>query len=298
MDYVARLHLKTNTCHRQEMVDFCLNNSEQYVAIGWSRLSEGITSDDFREYYNRIKQENGKANPAINIFRNAKVDDLLWTRDLNGNYWICKVKSPVKVVCDKRMDIGALIPVEAYNFGMQVPGQIKASFTRINGGTAGYIRDGIIVEYSKLVFNQLSQSNYYQVIPYVGGLLDNLPDFDLEELVISYLQVKENYYVLSNSIAKDSTTIKIECEMMSRDVENPRKAVVQVKGKKARELNALDFKQYVEEGYIVYLHAPKISNLDQLKNVVRIYDSTLLDFYEKNKPILPASITQWEDLFR
>ncbi|MGT2967193.1 ribonuclease D [Streptococcus koreensis] len=298
MDYVARLHLKTNTCHRQEMVDFCLNNSEQYVAIGWSRLSEGITSDDFREYYNRIKQENGKANPAINIFRNAKVDDLLWTRDLNGNYWICKVKSPVKVVCDKRMDIGALIPVEAYNFGMQVPGQIKASFTRINGGTAGYIRDGIIVEYSKLVFNQLSQSNYYQVIPYVGGLLDNLPDFDLEELVISYLQVKENYYVLSNSIAKNSTTIKIECEMMSRDVENPRKAVVQVKGKKARELNALDFKQYVEEGYIVYLHAPKISNLDQLKNVVRIYDSTLLDFYEKNKPILPASITQWEDLFR
>lgn len=298
MDYVARLHLKTNTCHRQEMVDFCLNNSEQYVAIGWSRLSEGIASDDFREYYNRIKQENGKANPAINIFRNAKVDDLLWTRDLNGNYWICKVKSPVKVVCDKRMDIGSLIPVEAYNFGMQVPGQIKASFTRINGGTAGYIRDDIIVEYSKLVFNQLSQSNYYQVIPYVGGLLDNLPDFDLEELVISYLQVKENYYVLSNSIAKKSTTIKIECEMMSRDVENPRKAVVQVKGKKARELDALDFKQYVEEGYIVYLHAPKISNLDQLKNVVRIYDSTLLDFYEKNKPILPASITRWEDLFR
>jgi hypothetical protein len=280
------------------MVDFCLNNSEQYVAIGWSRLSEGITSDDFREYYNRIKQENGKANPAINIFRNAKVDDLLWTRDLNGNYWICKVKSPVKVVCDKRMDIGSLIPVEAYNFGMQVPGQIKASFTRINGGTAGYFHDEIIIEYSKLVFNQLSQSNYYQVIPYVGGLLDNLPDFDLEELVISYLQVKENYYVLSNSIAKKSTTIKIECEMMSRDVENPRKAVVQVKGKKARELDALDFKQYVEEGYIVYLHAPKISNLDQLKNVVRIYDSTLLDFYEKNKPILPASITQWEDLFR
>lgn len=298
MDYVARLHLKTNTCHRQEMVDFCLNNSEQYVAIGWSRLSEGITSDDFREYYNRIKQENGKANLAINIFRNAKVDDLLWTRDLNGNYWICKVKSPVKVVCDKRMDIGSLIPVEAYNFGMQVPGQIKASFTRINGGTAGYIRDEIIIEYSKLVFNQLSQSNYYQVIPYVGGLLDNLPDFDLEELVISYLQVKENYYVLSNSIAKKSTTIKIECEMMSRDVENPRKAVVQVKGKKAKELDALDFKQYVEEGYIVYLYAPQVVNVDEIENVVRIYDNDLLGFYKTNKSILPASITQWEDLFR
>ena len=169
MDYVARLHLKTNTDFRQEMVGFCLNNSEQYVGIGWSRLSEGIKSNDFQAYYNRIKQESGKANPAINIFQNAKVDDLFWTRDLNGIYWICRVKSRAEVICDRLMDIGSLIPVEAYNFGMQVPGQIKASFNRVNGGTAGYIRDEIIIEYSKLVFNQLSKSNYYQVIPYAGG---------------------------------------------------------------------------------------------------------------------------------
>lgn len=296
MDYVARIHLKTGTCFRQELIDFCLSNSEQYVAIGWSGLTEDIKSDDFQEYYNRIKKK-GKANPAINIFRNARVDDLLWTRDLNGNYWICKVKSLTEVVCDKRMDIGARIPVDAYNFGMQVPGQIKASFTRVNGGTAGYIRDKIIIEYSKLVFNLLSKSNYYKVISYKGGLLDNLPDFDLEELVISYLQIKENYYVLSNSIARKSTTIKIECEMLSRDINCPRKAVVQVKGKKARELDALEFKQYVAEGYLVYLYAPRVINLDQIENVVRLEDNDLLDFYEKNKLILPESITRWEDLF-
>ena len=297
MDYVARLHLKTNTDFRQEMVDFCLNNSEQYVGIGWSRLSEGIKSNDFQAYYNRIKQESGKANPAINIFQNAKVDDLFWTRDLNGIYWICRVKSRAEVICDRLMDIGSLIPVEAYNFGMQVPGQIKASFNRVNGGTAGYIRDKIIIEYSKLIFNLLSKSNYYKVIPSKGDVLDNLPAFDLEELVISYLQIKENYYVLSNSIAKKSTTIKIECEMMSRDINNPRKAVVQVKGKKAKELDALDFKQYVDEGYLVYLYAPRVINLDKIENVVRIGDNDLLDFYEKYKLILPASITQWEDLF-
>ena len=297
MDYVARLHLKTNTDFRQEMVDFCLNNSEQYVGIGWSRLSEGIKSNDFQAYYNRIKQESGKANPAINIFQNAKVDDLFWTRDLNGIYWICRVKSRTEVICDRLMDIGSLIPVEAYNFGMQVPGQIKASFNRVNGGTAGYIRDKIIIEYSKLIFNLLSKSNYYKVIPSKGAVLDNLPAFDLEELVISYLQIKENYYVLSNSIAKKSTTLKIECEMMSRDINNPRKAVVQVKGKKAKELDALDFKQYVDEGYLVYLYAPRVINLDKIENVVRIGDNDLLDFYEKYKLILPASITQWEDLF-
>ena len=297
MDYVARIHLKRNDDIRQELIDFCLNNSEQYVAIGWSWLSEDIKLDDFQEYYNRIKKKNGKAHPAINVFRDAKIDDLFWTRDLSGNYWICKVKSSAIVVCDTHLDIGSVIPVDAFNVGMQVPGQIKSSFNRPLGGTIEKIRDKSIIEYSKLIFNKFSKKNYFEVTTYSGGLLDNLPEFDLEELVISYLQIKENYYVLSNSIAKKSTTIKIECEMISRDINNPRKAVVQVKGKKANVLDALEFKQYVDDGYLVYLYAPKIINLDQIKNVIQVEDSDLLAFYEENKSILPASITHWEDLF-
>lgn len=297
MDCVVRLHLKTGTDFRQELVDYCLNSKEQYVAIGWSGQGKNVPSDNFLEYYHRVKDLSGRASPSINVFRDTKVDDLFWTRDLDGNYWICRVKALVEVVCDRRLDIGAVLPVEAYNFGMQVPGQIKSSFNRPRGGTVERIRDKIIIEYSKTIFNQLSKSKHYMVIPYEGNLLDNLPDFDLEELVISYLQIKENYYVLSNSIAKKSTTIKIECEMISRDVHNFRKAVVQVKGKKAKELDALDFKQYVEEGYIVYLYAPKIINLDHIENVIRIDNIDLLDFYKKNKPILPSSITQWENLF-
>lgn len=297
MDYVARIHLKRDDNIRKELIDFCLNNSEQYVAIGWSWLSEDIKLDDFQEFYNRIKKKNGKAHPAINVFRDAKIDDLFWTRDLSGNYWICKVKSSAIVVCDTHLDIGSVIPVDAFNVGMQVPGQIKSSFNRSLGGTIEKIRDKSIIEYSKLIFNKFSKKNYFEVTTYSGGLLDNLPEFDLEELVISYLQIKENYYVLSNSIAKKSTTIKIECEMISRDINNPRNAVVQVKGKKANELDALDFKQYVDDGYLVYLYAPKIINLDQIENVIQVEDSDLLAFYEENKLIIPRSITQWEDLF-
>ncbi len=297
MDYVARIHLKRDDNIRKELIDFCLNNSEQYLALGWSRLSSDISEDDFNEYYKRIKKERGRANPAINVFKNAKIDDLFWARDLNGNYWICKVKSSAIVVCDTHLDIGSVIPVDAFNVGMQVPGQIKSSFNRPRGSTIERIWDKSIIEYSRLLFNIFSKNNYFEITPFRGGLLNNLPEFDLEELVISYLQIKENYYVLSNSIAKKSTTIKIECEMISRDINNPRKAVVQVKGKKANELDALEFKQYVDDGFLVYLYAPKVINLDKIRNVVRIRDKDLLDFYEKNKLILPASITQWEDLF-
>ena len=85
--------------------------------------------------------------------------------------------------------------------------------------------------------------------------------------------------------------------MISRDINNPRKAVVQVKGKKANVLDALEFKQYVDDGCLVYLYDPKIINLDQIEHVIKIEDSDLLAFYEENKMILPTSITPWEDLF-
>lgn len=85
------------------------NSKKQYVAIGWSSQSEDLYRESFQEYYQRVKELSGRANPAINVFRDAKVDDLFWTRDLDGRYWICRVKLPVEVVCDKRLDIGAVL---------------------------------------------------------------------------------------------------------------------------------------------------------------------------------------------
>ena len=180
MDYVARIHLKRNDNIRQELIDFCLNNSEQYLALGWSRLSRDIREDDFNEYYGRIKKERGRANPAINVFKDAQIDDLFWTRDLSGNYWICRAKSSAKVVCDTKLDIGSIISVEAYNVGMQVPGQIKSSFNRPRGGTVEKIRDKSIIEYSKLLFNKFSNKNYFEITPYRGGLLENLPELHFQ----------------------------------------------------------------------------------------------------------------------
>ena len=59
-----------------------------------------------------------------------------------------------------------------------------------------------------------------------------------------------------------------------------------MKCKKAKELDALEFKQYVDEGYLVYLFAPRVINLDKIENVVSIGDNDLLDFYKKYKLIL------------
>lgn len=313
---VRRINLKTSCKDevngRADLLDYCLNHEKQWLAIGWSECTKGAVT--FQEYIDLYKmdlentyreklKENSasrrpRVNHVINVFQIINDNDLFWTRDLYGYYWICRVIGKPEVYYNEDLDIGAVVPVKAYKCGLEVPGQIKSSFNRPNGGTCEDLPTGIVTEYTKYVYNQLSQGKeqfQYQVMKKDGNLLDNLPEFELEELVISYLQIKENYYVLSNSIAKKSTTVHIECEMISRDPQNIRKAVVQVK---AREFNAADYLEYVRDGFYIYLYAQDVKYSDNLpENVVIIRPDQLLEFYKQYKSILPESITKWENLF-
>lgn len=36
MEYVVRIHLKTSSKDRNELINFCLKGKKQYLAIGWS----------------------------------------------------------------------------------------------------------------------------------------------------------------------------------------------------------------------------------------------------------------------
>lgn len=310
--YVTRINLKTATNQREKLIDFCLNGKNvftddekaqgkaQFLAIGWSCVD--FESDDFSVFYNTVVEyvhgQKRRLNPALNIFNKACVNDLFWTRDLDGVYWICRVTEPAKAYLNKELDIGAVLPIEAYPLGLEVPGQIKASFNRARGGIVQRLHYPAIIEYSKFVFNKLCGEDYYDInLNIANNVIENLPDFELEELVISYLQIVKGYYLLSNSIANKSTTVKIECQLISRDVNNVKKAVVQVKGPKANELNASEFKAFEEEGYYIYLYAPGVKKLEEMKNVIQITTEELQEFYREYKAILPESITQFENLF-
>ena len=301
---VHRIHLKTACKDREQLIQFCLKNPEQqYVAIGWSYVyKDNPQIPDYKTYWDKVRNSVKRINPALNVFCYVEPDDLFWTRDLDGDYWICRAKEGAKPYYDASMDIGAVVPVEAYPVGLEVPGQIKASFNRPRGGvTQNLTGDSLILNYSKYEFNKRSGKDVYSYEREQGegSVLDNLPDFDLEELVISYLQLKENYYVLSNSIANHSTTIKIECEFISRDpAKKGQRAVVQVKGGRNRTLKAEDFKEFTEKGYLVYLYAPYIENPERDERVIVITKEELERFYQEYKGLLPDSITQWENLFQ
>lgn len=301
MGYAMRIHLKTSCKNREKLIDFCLKGENQYLAIGWSYvypLDENMKAiASYQDYYRVVKSIEKRVNHALNVFMRAGEDDLFWTRDLNGCYWICRATGTAQSYFDASLDIGAVLPIEAYKVGLDVPGQIKASFNRPRGGTAESIKSESIAEFSKYIFNLSSGRDFYKYEEINGDFLDNLPASELEELVIAYLQLKENYYVLSNSIANKSTTVKVECELISRDRSNGEKAVVQVKGGHSREIDTLDYQNFSDDGYFIYLFAPKILNKDKVKNVIEITKKDLHLFYTEYKPVLPASITAWENLF-
>lgn len=298
MDYVTRINLKTACEDRKKLLDFCLNNPEkQYLAIGWSYVYD-IQQEikNYEQYYNAVKSNVPRINHVLNSFYDAKENDLYWTRDLQGFYWICRVKSGPIPYHDEPKDIGALLPVEAYKYGLEVPGQIKASFNRPRGGTAEDLYDQLIVEFSKKAYNDASETSTYELRAISSeNWLNNLPDFELEELVIAYIQIKHNYYVLSNSIANKSTTLAIECEFMSRYPGSHECAVVQVKGPKCN-LNADDYIDFLDKGYKVFLYANNVRNDNKYDNVVAISYNQLLQFYDEYESNLPHSITKWKEI--
>ena len=306
-EFVARVHLNSDVQDkdfgRQKLIDFCLSNPQkQYLAIGWSCAHPNDRDiSSFSEFYDVVstwcKENKKRIDTSINLFKESKVNDLFWTRDLSGHYWICRAKADPIAYRNDELDIGALLPVEAYQFQLEVPGQIKAAFNRINGGVAQRIYDKTILNYSKFVFNKCSGTNTYVIDTNMeGDIISYLPDFELEELVISYIQIQYDYYVLSNSIANKSTTIAIECEFMSRNIEQPKRAVVQVKGEKG-EIDVSQYKTYIDKGYEIFFYSMNYKNRIKHDRIIYIERNDLLAFYQKYKVVLPESITYWEDIF-
>ena len=125
------------------------------MVIGWSFIYDQYQNiNTYKEFYEAVKEDayaNGKSiDHAMNVFLETKENDLFWTRDVDNYYWICKAKGGAEPYCDRKLDIGARIPVEAFRYGVEVPGQIKAVFNQKRGGIdvsayQTYLQDGFYV---------------------------------------------------------------------------------------------------------------------------------------------------------
>ena len=58
-EYATRVNLKTNCLDRKELIDFCLNGTKQYLAIGWSYVysseEDGNKICSYADYFEAVK---------------------------------------------------------------------------------------------------------------------------------------------------------------------------------------------------------------------------------------------------
>lgn len=295
---IYKLNLKTavnGSKTRDDLIHECLEE-KKFLAIGWSYLYNDASVNNYynisipngiAEYKQAILEENNQRCPrSVSTFLTVQKNDLIWTRDLNGIYYLCRALDTPTTYCDKELDIGCVINAEILPIGSNAPGKVIRSFSV--PGTIQHMHNDSIEEYSQALYNKITATSLYQLGTKCFNFFDLISPMDLEELVLIYLQIEKNYYLSKNSIANNSTTIKIEAELFSRTSQES--AVVQVKSGKAWT----DPKSFID---YVSLYRKKVylffenENYTQLPTgVIGIAKDELIKFVQTKKMILPPMI--------
>jgi hypothetical protein len=294
-EYIYRIHLKPQNDKKENPFKFCKQKS--IVGIGWPLDEENLEKfkkeSNFENYKKLVLEQYNKdtgLKKAINCYSEIEKDDLIWARDRDNIFYICRVTGKWEYSYEndnKVNDIFSYFPVEYVKVGTveEVPGKVVNSF-RANA-TLQRIHGKSIFEMTKKIYNKKSNNKLYEIKKIEDFLNFLLPE-DVEEIVSLYLQLEKNYliYTSTNKI----NTAKYEFVMISRD--GKEKCCIQVKTGNT----TLDPENYIhltENNVKVYLFTLEGYKRENINNVICLKKEEILDFIKNNKEILPSRIKYW-----
>ena len=295
--YVYRIHRRPESAITQNPFNFC--KDKNILGIGWRLDEENLKKfkeeSDFKNYKKLILEQYPKDNglkKVINCYSEIEEDDLIWARDRDNIFYICRVTDKWKYNYgndNKVNDIFSYFPVEYVKVGTveEVPGKVVNSF-RANA-TLQRIHGESIFEMTKKIYNKKQGKSPYEVKE-IKDFFNFLLAEDVEEIISLYLQLEKNYliYTSTNKI----NTAKYEFVMTSRD--GKEKCYTQVKtGNEV--LNPKDYENLIENINKVYLFALGGYEGKDMNNIICLKKDEILDFILKNKEILPNRIKYWID---
>ena len=294
-EYIYRIHLKPQNDKKENPFKFCKQKS--IVGIGWPLDKENLEKfkkeSNFENYKKLVLEQYNKDNglkKVINCYSEIEKDDLIWARDRDNIFYICRVTGKWEYSYEndnKVNDIFSYFSVEYVKVGTveEVPGKVVNSF-RANA-TLQRIHGKSIFEMTKKIYNKKSNNKLYEIKKIEDFLNFLLPE-DVEEIVSLYLQLEKNYliYTSTNKI----NTAKYEFVMISRD--GKEKCCIQVKTGNT----TLDPENYIhltENNVKVYLFTLEGYKRENINNVICLKKEEILDFIKNNKEILPSRIKYW-----
>lgn len=184
---VWRLHTTQTGVKIEDRCRFCVDSG--MAGVGWS---VGPSEDlEWGEYCTKARLVHDRFDSVVRLHDQVQIDDLFWTRDSKGQYWLGRVvgeweyrHSPLH----EDADIHNVRPCEWQCVGdlAQVPGKVRNSF--IKGQALQRVNDETVKRFSLDLYNRRTGCAHYELPDLRMDLFSLFGPDDCEDLVAVYLQ--------------------------------------------------------------------------------------------------------------
>ncbi|MFS0862106.1 hypothetical protein [Fredinandcohnia sp. 179-A 10B2 NHS] len=293
MTQVWRINIKTASQPDIDPREFAIQNG--YIGVGWAVDGECY---DWETYMNLANGTYGKKGykgwwPAINAVKNKmKVNDLCWTRDNKGVYYLGRIKSDWLYQNSKPFKEADLVNTRECQWIKigtvdSIPGKIVNSF--IPSRTVQRISDATILEFSKYLFNKNAEEFHYPLESAERDIYSLLSSDDCEDIVGIYLQYKFNYMFIPSTCKSD--TMFYEYVLLHKETQKP--ATVQVKNGNV----PLYIEKYRNENRDeVFLFTSKGPYIGEEQEYIHCLDPVeIREFIVSHRNLLPKKVQVWID---
>lgn len=274
----------------EERFDYCLR--EKVLGVGWSVNTGSGKSLSWEQYLALATSSWTRADlfSVCSLHDKVKEDDLIWTRDTRGHYYLARVTAPWEYCPTKEawaVDIVNVVKCDIEPVRIdQVPGKIVSTFRR--GRALQRVGDPTAQFYSKLLWNQLAGESRYAVEEGVEkNIYSCLDDKMTEDVVFIYLQ-EQDWIAVPSSRQKD--TKGYEYYLINRRTHEV--AEVQVKagsaqiGKEYWKPSPQVDKVFLFQADGQYLEGPG-------EKIETIAPEVLETFMREHFEIMPGAVQQW-----
>ena len=293
---VHRIHIRPSggLGDRRKAFAYCLK--EHVLGLGWQTKSKksGVS---WAEYEKDAEDVHGKK--AISRVRYLKErvhpDDLLWTRDMDGDYYLGYVLKGWEYYSTKEAedsDITNVVKCDIHKVSAvdDVPGKVIACFRPQRAIQS--IQEPMTKNYSLHLWNKLSGMSHYKVdLEGIRNIFTFLDAEQTEDVIYIYLQTL-GWIVIPNSRKVD--TMKYECYLIRKN--DKRRAILQVKSG-STPLDVSEWKN--KEEHVILFQANNVYvNQDVEKSVECLDPERIEDFIYNNIDLMPSNIAHWANVAR
>lgn len=289
---VFRLHIRTgDSANHSFAFSYCLR--KEILGVGWQvevPTETNLTWDMYEQL--ALKKFSPEERRGFDyLYKNVKTDDLIWTRNKTGDYYLAQALSPWEYFDTedgRRADIVNIVrcKIQRVPLADDVPGKVVACFRPRRA--IQRINDSTVALYSKLLWNQLSESEYYpRQINDSHNIFAYLDSKTTEDVIFIYLQT-EGWLMIPNS--RQTDTMNYEYIAISRH--NYDRAVVQVKtGHTPLSSEREEWSSSADQVFLFQANGNYLGS--EHPDVHRLMPEDIEVFMWNNVEIMPSAVQRW-----